>query len=500
MEFFSHVIYGFEVTFQPANLGFCFVGVLIGTLIGVLPGIGPAATLALLLPATFSLSVVPAVIMLAGIYYGAMYGGSTTSILVNIPGEAASVITCLDGYQMALKGKAGLALGISALGSFIAGTLAVVGLMAAAPLLTKVALKFGPPEYFALMCLGLTIVAYLARGSVIKALISCCFGLFLSQMGMDIVTGKYRFTLGISDLADGIDLVPLVIGLFGLAEVLINMESAIKREIKKTKIKDLFPSAEEWRRSLGAILRGTAAGFFIGILPGAGTVIPAFASYGLEKRISKYPEKFGTGVIEGVAGPESANNAATSGAFIPLLMLGIPTTVVMALIFGALLIHGIQPSPFLLNEHPDVFWGVICSMYIGNVMLLILNLPLVWVWVQLLRIPYKILFPLIVLFCIIGAYSTKNNPADVLYMIFFGVLGYLFKKMDYETAPLILAFVLGRLMEKALRQSLAMSHGSFLIFVNRPITAIFLGLSIVFLITSLVFVIKRPRPSLLDGA
>jgi len=491
MGFFEQALYGFQVSLEPANLAFCFIGVLIGTLIGVLPGIGPAATIALLLPATFHLPPIPAIIMLAGIYYGGMYGGSTTSILVNIPGEAASVVTCLDGYQMARKGKAGPALGIAAIGSFIAGTCSIIGLMIAAPILAKVALQFGPPEYFAVMCLGLTILIYLARGSLIKALIMGLFGLFLSQIGMDIVTGKFRFTLGIMGLSDGIDLVPMVMGLFGISEVLINLEKIIKREIVKTKIRDLFPSLDEWKRSLGAIFRGTILGFFLGVLPGGGAIISSFASYGVEKRISKYPEKFGTGVIEGVAGPESANNAATGGAFVPLLTLGIPANVVMALIFGALLIHGIQPSPFLLSERPELFWGVVCSMYIGNVMLLVLNLPLIWIWVQVLRVPYKILFPVILLFCLIGAYSIGNNIFDVFSMIFFGVLGYLFRKLEYEPAPLILAFVLGRIMEKTFRQSLAISHGSFSIFFIRPISAILIMGALILLVTSFISYYKK---------
>jgi len=495
MGIFEQTLYGFQVSLEPANLAFCFIGVLIGTLVGVLPGLGPAAAIALLLPATFRLPPVPAIIMLAGIYYGAMYGGSTTSILVNIPGEAASVVTCLDGYQMALKGKAGPALGMAAIGSFIAGTFSILGLMVAAPFLAQVALKFGPPEYFAVMCLGLTILMYLARGSLIKALIMGLFGLFLSQVGMDIVTGKFRYTLGMMSLSDGIDLVPMVMGLFGISEVFLNLEKIVQRELVKTKIKDLFPSAEEWKRSLGAILRGTAIGFLLGALPGGGAIVASFASYGVEKRVSQYPERFGTGVIEGVAGPESANNAATGGAFVPLLILGIPANVVMALIFGALLIHGITPSPFLLSERPDLFWGVVCSMYIGNAMLLILNLPLIWIWVQVLRVPYKILFPVILLFCLIGAYSLSNNIFDIFSMLFFGVLGYLFRKLDYEPAPLILAFVLGRLMEKAFRQSLAISNGSFAIFFTRPIAAILILSALFLLVTSFVTYYKKKGSS-----
>jgi len=499
MGIFDHMIFGLQIGLQPLNLTFCFIGVLVGTLIGVLPGIGPAAAIALLLPATFKLSPIPAVIMLAGIYYGAMYGGSTTSILLNIPGEAASVVTSLDGYQMALKGRAGAALGISAIGSFIAGTLAVIGLITASPTLAKVALKLGPPEYFSIMVLGLTILTYLARGSLIKALIMGLFGLFLSQIGMDSLTGKFRFTFGLMALSDGIDLVPMVMGLFGISEVLFNLERITKREFIKTKVKDLFPSLEEWKRSLWAILRGTVLGFFLGVLPGGGAIIASFASYGVEKRISKYPKKFGTGVIEGVAGPEAANNAATGGAFVPLLILGVPPNVVMALIFGALLIHGIQPSPFLISEKPDLFWGVVSSMYIGNIMLLILNLPLIWIWVQVLRVPYRFLFPLILLFCLIGSYSINNSIFDIFSMLFFGVIGYLFRKLMFEPAPLVMAFVLGKLMEKAFRQSLSMSDGSFSIFFYRPISAIFMLSALLLLALSFVSYFKKRRPSLLEA-
>ena len=500
MEIFEHLLQGFQVGLQTSNLFFCLIGVLLGTLIGVLPGIGPAATIALLLPATFKLEATPAIIMLAGIYYGAMYGGSTTSILVNIPGEASSVVTSLDGYQMALKGKAGPALGIAAIGSFIAGTAGVVGLMIASTYIAELALKFGPPEYFSIMLMGLTIITYLARGSLIKALIMGLLGLFLSQIGMDNVNAKFRFTLGIMRLSDGIDLISMVMGLFGISEVLLNLEQKVKAEIIKTKIKDLFPDRNEWKRSLGAICRGTMLGFFLGIIPGGGTIIASFASYGLEKKVSKHPEKFGTGVIEGVAGPEAANNAATAGAFVPLFTLGIPSNIVTALLFGALLIHGIQPSPLLMSEHPELFWGVIASMYIGNIMLLIFNLPMVWVWVQVLRVPYRILFPLILLFCLIGAYSINNSYFDILVMLFFGILGYLFRKLEYEPAPLILAFILGRLIEKTFRQSMSMSDGSFSIFWERPIAAFCITATVVIFIASLaMYYLKKRKPSLLQS-
>ncbi len=498
MDYLDFLVGGLQVSLQPTNLVFCAIGVVVGTLIGVLPGIGPAGAIALLLPATFKLSPVSAIIMLAGIYYGAMYGGSTTSVLVNIPGEAASVVTCLDGYRMAQKGRAGAALGIAAMGSFIAGTLSVVGLMTASPLLARAALKIGPPEYFSIMILGLTLLTYLARGSLIKALIMASFGLFLSQVGMDIVTGKYRFTFGQMELSDGMDLVPMVMGLFGISEVLFNLEMPVKREIVRTAIRHLFPNLDEWKRSALAILRGTLLGFFLGVFPGGGAIIASFASYGLEKRISKAPEKFGTGMIEGVAGPEAANNAATGGAFVPLLTLGVPPNVVMALMFGALLIHGIQPGPFLISEHPELFWGVISSMYVGNVMLLILNLPLIWIWVQVLRVPYRLLFPLVLLFCFIGSYSINNSMFDVFNMLFFGVLGYLFKKFNYEPAPLVMAFVLGKVMEKAFRQSLSMSDGSFSIFLDRPVSAVCIILALFLLASSFLFYFRKRKPALLE--
>jgi putative tricarboxylic transport membrane protein len=499
MGIFDSLLYGLQIGLEPNNLFFCFLGVLIGTLIGVLPGIGPAAAIALLLPATYKLSPTPALIMLAGIYYGAMFGGSTTSILVNIPGEAASVVTCLDGYQMALKGKAGPALGVAAIGSFIAGTISIVLLNIASPILSTVALKFGPPEYFSIMLMGLTILIYLARGSLFKALIMALFGLFLSQIGMDSVTGKYRFTFGIMNLSDGIDLIPLVMGLFGISEILLNLERTLKREVLKTKISDLLPNREEWKRSIGAIFRGTVVGFFLGVLPGGGAIISSFTSYGIEKRLSKTPEKFGHGMIEGVAGPEAANNAATGGTFVPLLTLGIPSNVMMALFYGALLIHGIQPSPFLISEKPDLFWGVICSMYLGNAMLLVLNLPLIWIWVKVLAIPYKILFPLILLFCLIGSYSINNSEFDVISMILFGILGYVFRKLEYEPAPLVLAFVLGKMMEKSFRQALSISNGSFWIFWERPIAAVCIFATIILFITSVVSYRKGKRESLADG-
>jgi len=490
------LFYGFYIGLQPDNLLFCFIGVLIGTLVGVLPGIGPVGAISILLPATFRMSPVPAIIMLAGIYYGAMYGGSTTSILVNIPGEAASVVTCLDGYEMAKQGRAGPALGIAAFGSFIAGTLGLIGLMLFATPLAEFALKFGPPEYFGIILLGLTLLTYLSHGSVIKAIMMGAFGLILSFIGLDPINASPRMTFNILQLWDGIDMVPLAMGLFGISEVLINIEESATPQILKTKIKNLFPSVLDWMQSKGAILRGSILGFFLGILPGGGAVISSFVSYSIEKRISKEPEKFGKGAIEGVAGPEAANNSATAGAFVPLFTLGIPANIVMALLFGALVIHGMRPGPFLLKDHPDLFWGVISSMYIGNAMLLVLNLPLIPLWVQVLKIPYRILFPLILLFCIIGSYSLKNSVFEVLLMFIFGIVGYLFRKFHYEAAPLILAFVLGPMFEANLRQSLTLSKGSFSIFFTRPIAVVTIILAIILLITAFIPYFTKAREKL----
>jgi putative tricarboxylic transport membrane protein len=480
--YLDNILYGFSICLQPINLFYCFVGVFVGTLIGVLPGIGPVATISMLLPATFKMSPVGAIIMLAGIYYGAMYGGSTTSILVNIPGEASSVITCLDGYQMALQGRAGPALGISAFGSFIAGTFAVVALTFLAPPLAAVALQFGPPEYFSLMVLGMTLVIYLAHGSMLKALMMACLGLLLSFVGLDNISGYERFTYGMATLEDGLGFVPVAMGIFGIGEVLFNIEESMgKRDIFTAKISHLLPNLKDWKDSAMPIIRGSVLGFFLGVLPGGGGVLSSFTSYAVEKRFSKHPGQFGKGAIAGVAGPESANNAGAGGQFIPLLTLGIPGNPVMALMLGALLIYGLQPGPLLMARNPDLFWGVIVSMYIGNIMLLILNLPLIGLWVRVLRVPYPILFPLILLFCLIGAYSINNNKFDVLIMVIFGVMGYLMKKVRFEGAPLLLGMVLGLMMEDALRQSLIMSRGSFLIFLNRPISAGFIFTAIILL-------------------
>lgn len=474
MELFDSVLYGFSVSLEPFNLLACFVGVFIGTLIGVLPGIGSVATMSLLFPVTYAMSPTSSIIMMAGIYYGAMYGGSTTSILVNIPGEAASVVTCLDGHQMACQGRAGPALGIAAFGSFIAGTFSVVGIMLLGPPLASIALRFGPPEIFGLLILGFTMVTYLGRGSRLKSAAMAILGLFLGTIGLDPITATPRFTYGSITLMDGLGLVPMIMGLFGIAEVLLNIEKELKQEVFQTQIKGLFPNRQDWRDSAGAITRGSLLGFFLGILPGMGTIIPSFISYALERRLSKHPEKFGKGAIEGVAGPESANNSATGGSMIPLLTLGIPPNVVMAVLMGAFLIHGVQPGPLLIREHPEIFWGVVTSMYVGNAMLLVLNLPLIGLWVQLLKVPYRILFPLILLLCVVGVYSLSVNIWDIVIMLVFGGVGYLMKKFDYEPVPLVLAFVLGRMVEESLRQSLVLSRGSLKILVTRPLAGAFL--------------------------
>jgi putative tricarboxylic transport membrane protein len=485
-DILQNVIYGFQVALLPINLMYCFFGVLIGTLVGVLPGLGPAAAIALLLPTTFKVTPVSATIMLAGIYYGAMYGGSTTSILVNIPGEAASVVTCLDGYQMALKGRAGPALGIAAFGSFIAGTFAVIALTFVGPFLSNLALAFGPPEYFSLMIVGITVLTYLSSGSMIKALMMAGIGLVLSGVGMDTISGQYRFTFNIQSLLEGVGIVPVAMGLFGISEVLLNLETEIKRDILTTRVKNLFPSLKDWAESIWSILRGTVLGFFLGIIPGGGAVVASFASYAIEKKVSKHPEEFGKGAIQGVAGPESANNSAAGGSFIPLLTLGIPANPVMAILLGALMIHGLQPGPLLMTKAPDLFWGTIVSMYIGNGMLLVLNLPLIPMWVKVLKVPYYLLYPLILLFCLIGAYSLENSIADIIIMLIFGILGFLMKKFRYDGAPMILALVLGQKLETSFRRSLIMSHGDFSIFISRPISLGFLITAVLLLIIPII--------------
>ncbi len=493
MEILDSLLLGFSVALKPINLMACFLGVFVGTLIGVLPGIGPVTAMSLLLPVTLAMRPETGIIMMAGIYYGSMYGGSTTSILVNIPGEAASVVTCLDGHEMAKQGRAGPALGIAAIGSFLAGTFAIVALMLVAPTLARWAIAFGPAEYFSLMVLGLTLLAFLTQGSIAKALLMACLGLVLGLVGIDTINGNQRLTFGRLELLDGIGIVPVVMGLFGVAEILSNLERSLTREVVKARIGSLWPSRSDWRASRWPIVRGTLLGFFVGTLPGGGAVISSFASYALEKKLSATPERFGNGAIEGVAGPEAANNSAAGGAFIPLLTLGIPPNVIMALLLGAFVIHGIQPGPLLMVQKPDVFWGVVASMYIGNVMLLILNMPLIGMWVQVLKVPYRLLFPLILMFCIVGVFASNAAVFDVFVMVFFGVLGYLMRKFGYEPAPLVLAFVLGPMLENNLRKALILSQGEFATFVERPISAVCLALAAAALIVPMIPALRARR-------
>ncbi len=493
MEIFSGLLSGFDVALTGTNILFAFLGALIGTAIGVLPGLGPAATIALLLPLTYVISSpVTAIIMMAGIYYGSMYGGSTTSILLNLPGEAASVVTCIDGYQMAKKGRAGAALAIAAIGSFIAGTVSIIGMTFFAPPLAEFALDFGPPEYFALTSLGLLLAVFLSGGSIIKGLIIICVGLLLAMVGLDTISGKIRFTFGSTGLQGGFDFVTLAMGVFGLGEILYNLERKLSTDLVTSKLGKIFPTLKDWANSRWAILRGSLIGFFVGIIPGGGAVIASLTSYAVEKKYSKTPEEFGKGIIEGVAGPESANNAASSSSFIPLLTLGIPGNPSIAMIFAALMIQGITPGPFLITEHPDVFWGVIASMYLGNVMLLVLNLPLVGLWVQMLRVPYGILAPGIVLFTTVGVYSVQNQIFDVYSMLFFAFVGYGIRKLKFDPAPLPLAFVLGPMVERSLRQSLLISGGDPTIFVSRPISGTLIGI-IVLLVVGQAFLSLRKK-------
>ncbi|MGH7334153.1 MAG: tripartite tricarboxylate transporter permease [Candidatus Rokuibacteriota bacterium] len=486
MDLFGHLAQGLATALSPENLFYCFLGVLIGTLVGVLPGVGPIAGMSLLIPATFGMNPTTAMIMLAGIYYGAMYGGSTTSILINVPGEAASVVTALDGYQMARAGRAGPALAISAVGSFVAGTFSIVMLMILAPPLAQLALKVGPPEYFALMVLGFVLLAYLAQGSMVKALMAAAVGVILGTVGIEPMSGYRRFTFGLPQLWEGLSFVPVVMGLFGLAEVLVSVERSTTQEVIRTRLRDLLPSRREWRDSVAPILRGSVLGFGLGILPGPATVLASFSSYTVEKRLSSHPERFGRGAIEGVAGPEAANNSATGGALVPLLALGIPFAPATAVMMGALMVHGVRPGPMLIEQRPDFFWAVIVSMYIGNAMLLILNLPLVGLFTSLLRVPARYLQPLIVLFCVVGVYSINFAMADVWIMMTFGLLGYLLRRYGFEAAPLVLALVLGPMLETSLRQSLIMSRGDLTVFIARPLSAALLLLALGLLVRPLV--------------
>jgi len=483
---------GFGVALSLQNLMYCFIGVLLGTLIGVLPGIGPLATIAMLLPVTFSLSPISALIMLAGIYYGAQYGGSTTSILVNLPGEASSVITCIDGYQMARQGRAGPALAIAALGSFFAGSVATVFIALFAPPLAEVALKFGPAEYFSLMILGLVGATVLAHGSLIKAIAMTLLGLLLGLIGTDVNSGVARFSFGLPELSDGIGFVIVAMGVFGFAEIITNLEQGESREVFVNKITGLMPSWKDLKSSSSAILRGTAIGSMLGILPGGGALLSSFAAYTLEKKIGD-PSNFGKGEIRGVAAPESANNAGAQTSFIPLLTLGIPSNPVMALMIGAMMIQGIAPGPQVMTERPEMFWGMIASMWIGNLMLVILNLPLIGMWVKLLTVPYRLLYPSILLFICVGVYSLSNQPFDVMLAALFGLLGYVFVKLECEPAPLILGFILGPLMEENLRRAMLLSRGDATVFFTKPISGVLLGVAIALLLITLAPAVRNTR-------
>lgn len=482
MDVFQNLFNGFVIASSGSNLMYAFMGSVLGTAVGVLPGLGPSATISILLPMMYSMnSTTSSIIFLAGIFYGAMYGGSTTSILMRLPGEAASVVTCIDGYEMAKNGRAGAALAIAAIGSFVAGTVGVVGLTFLAPPLAAFAIQFGPPEYFSMTLVGILLAVFLAGGSPAKGLIMLALGVLLANVGLDPMSGADRFTFGIMQLQSGFDFITVAMGLFGLSEILLTLEKKIEAQFVTHKIGKLFPSKKEWLDSQWAIVRGSLIGFFVGIIPGGGPSIAALTSYAMEKKMSKHPEEFGKGAIAGVAGPESANNAASSASFIPLMTLGIPGNASIAMIFAALMIQGVTPGPFMVTENPDVFWGVVASMYIGNIMLLILNLPLVGVWVQLLKVPFGILGPVIVLFTSVGVYSLSNEAFNIYFFVAFGILGYILRKLDFDSSPLIMAFILTPLIENALRQSLIISRGSLAIFFTRPIS---LGFIVVFVIVA----------------
>jgi putative tricarboxylic transport membrane protein len=494
MEALVGLLTGFGVIMTAANLYLCFLGSLIGTLVGVLPGVGPLAALALLLPVTFTLSPVGGMVMLASIFYGAMYGGSTTSILLNIPGEAASVVTCIDGHQMAKQGRAGAALGIAAIGSFVAGTLGVIVMTFFAPAIAAVAIRFGPPENFALMVLGVVCTLFMITRSPVKGALMIALGFLTATVGIDVVNGRERFTFGSVDLSAGIELLAVVIGLFGVTEILSNVEATVKSTVVAERIRGLWPTLADWRASWRPMLRGSGLGFFLGLVPGGGPVTASFMSYAVEKRISARPERFGKGAIEGVAGPESANNAAVAGSLIPVLSLGIPGNPVTALLLGALVIQGIQPGPLFITQRPDLFWGIVASMYVGNVFLLLLNLPLVGLWAQLLRIPYRVLFPIVLLLSVVGTYSANKNVFDLWVMLGFGIAGYVLHKLNYDLAPFIIAFVLAPLLEQSLRQSLAMSPHGAMIFIERPATLLMLLCS-----AGLIALMLRPLPNTKGG-
>jgi len=494
LESLQHLATGFGVAMTLQNLFYCLVGTIVGTLVGVLPGLGPIAGIALLIPVTFGLNATSAIIMLAGIYYGAMYGGSTTSILLNVPGETASVITCIDGYRMAQKGQAGKALALCAIGSFVAATFGIFGLAFLAPPLAEAALAFGPPEYFSLMVAAFVVLSNVTGGSFLKSLIMALVGLIIGTIGLDPVTGEGRFAFDSPSLLGGIEFVAVAIGVFGLGEVLTNAGQPahlLEQKVIFPRLSELYPSLQDLKRSILAMLRGTGIGFGFGLIPGPAPVLATYASYMVERNISSHPEEFGKGAMEGVAGPESANNSACQAAFIPLFSLGIPFAPPTAVLLGALLIHGVTPGPLMITDHPELFWGVIASMYIGNFFLLLLNLPFVAAFASILLIPKKVLLPLVTLFCLIGMYSVNNSMFDVWMMILFGALGFFLRKWAYEGAPLLLALVLGPKMEVAFRQSLMISHGSFDVFINRPISLAFLAATLLFLLIPLALSVRK---------
>jgi TctA family transporter len=495
---FDQLVLGFSVALTPANLLYCLIGAVLGTLIGVLPGIGPISTIAMLLPATFALEPVSALIMLAGIYYGAQYGGSTTAILVNLPGESSSVVTCLDGYAMARQGRAGPALAVSALGSFFAGCVGTLLIVLFGPPLAELALRFGPAEYASLMVLGLVSAAVLAHGSLLKAIAMVLLGLLLGLVGTDVNSGMFRYSFGIPELADGIGFVVVAMGMFGIAEIVSSLEDGTHREVFTRRIEGLMPTRDDLRAAWGAIVRGTAVGSLLGLIPGSGPIVSSFAAYTVEKRLAKDPGRFGRGAIEGVASPESANNASAQTTFIPMLTLGIPGTATMALMLGALMIHGIAPGPQVMTQHPQLFWGLIASMWLGNLMLVLLNLPLIGVWVRLLTVPYRLLYPAIILFSCVGVYSLGNSPVDVLLTALFGGLGYVCAKLDCEAAPLLLGFVLGRLMEENVRRALLLSRGDASVFLTRPISLAFMLASALMLIAMVLPAVRRKREEALQ--
>jgi putative tricarboxylic transport membrane protein len=496
MDLLNNLIFGFGVAITLQNLAYCFIGVLVGTLIGVLPGIGPLATIAMLLPLTYNIGPVGALIMLAGIYYGAQYGGSTSAILVNLPGETSSVVTCIDGYQMARQGRAGPALAIAAIGSFFAGTVGTLLIALFGPPLAEFALRFGAPEYFSLMLMGLVAAAVLAEGDMIRSLAMVGMGLLLGIVGSDVNTGIPRFSFGVTELSDGIGFVVVAVGVFAVGEIINNLGESTERQVFTNAIKNLMPTKEDLKASIGPILRGTGIGAFFGVLPGTGPAVASLSSYMIEKKIAADPSRFGRGAIEGVAGPESANNADAQCKFIPMLTLGLPASGVMALMLGALTIHGIQPGPEVMTMRPDLFWGLIASMWIGNLMLVVLNLPLVGVWVRILKVPYRLLFPAIMTFSAIGIYSVNNSAFDVYLAALFAVVGFLWMKLGFNPAPMLLGFVLGPMLEENLRRAMLMSHGDPSVFVRRPLSLVFIVATVLILLVLVVPALRRRRESI----